>query len=174
MRGSLEEDNEVRETRGWERIRVQIDSGAMGPKEPAKAFEMKDTIMSKRGIGFVAASGSGIKNYREKKIIGHTEDGRGVSLRIQHADAKKVVGSVHKMNVGGNAVVLDGEGSYTQNKEMSEKTTINNEQGQYVMCGWVPVKEGEVAKEMEKVQKGNRFSILATESQDQQVFTRRA
>ncbi len=38
--------SEVRETPGWERIRVQIDSGAtgtVGPKESAKMFEMKET-----------------------------------------------------------------------------------------------------------------------------------
>ncbi len=67
MRGSLTrgEVNEGRETPGWVRIRVQIDSGAIdtvGPKETAKAFKMKDMIMSERGIGFVAAIGSGIKN----------------------------------------------------------------------------------------------------------------
>ncbi len=53
------EVNEVRETPGWERIRVQIDSGAgdtVGPKEIAKTFAMKETIVSKRGIGFVAAN----------------------------------------------------------------------------------------------------------------------
>ncbi len=48
------EVNEVRETPGWEMISVQIDSGAIdtvGPKEIAKAFEMKETAMSKRGNG---------------------------------------------------------------------------------------------------------------------------
>ncbi len=67
------EVNEVRETPGWERIRVQADSGAIDaatPKEIAKAFEMKETIMSRRGIGFPAANGSGIKKYGEKKIVG--------------------------------------------------------------------------------------------------------
>ena len=63
------EVNEVRVLPGWERVRVQIDSGAIdtvGPKEIAKAFEMKETEMSKRGIGYVAANGSSIKNYGEK------------------------------------------------------------------------------------------------------------
>ena len=38
--------------------------------------------MSKRGIGFVAANGSGIKNYGEKRIAGYTDDGEGVSMRV--------------------------------------------------------------------------------------------
>ncbi len=41
------------------------------------------------------------------------------------------------------------------------------------MYAWVPVKEGEVVKETEKVLKGNRFAILAAESEVHQDFTRR-
>ncbi len=50
---------------------------------------------------------------------------------------------------------------------------MNCEQGQYVVYVWVPVKEGEVVKETERVLKGNRFVILATESEVQLDFTRR-
>ncbi len=45
---------------------MQIDTGAIDtvvPKEIAKTFEMKETAMSKRGIGYMAAYESGIKNY---------------------------------------------------------------------------------------------------------------
>ena len=166
------EVNEV--TPGWERDRVQIDSGAIdtvAPKDVARAFEMKETMMSKRGIGFVAANGSSIKNYGEKKIVGYTDDGESVSMRGQCADVKKVLCSVHKMNLGGNVVVLDGAKSYMQHKESGQKTRINYEEGQYVMYLWLPAKEEEVQKETEKVLKGNRFAILAAESE--QVFSRR-
>ena len=104
----------MRETPGWEITRVQIAPGAIdtvGPKETAKAFEMKETITSKRSIGFAAAKGSGIKNHGEKKVVGYAEDGEGVSLRTQCVDAKKALGSVHKVNMGGNVVVMDGERS---------------------------------------------------------------
>ncbi len=50
---------------------------AVGPNQFAKAFEMKATIVSRRGVGFVAANESWIKNYGEK-IIGYVEDGEGV------------------------------------------------------------------------------------------------
>ncbi len=84
-----EEVNEERETPGWQRVRVQIDSGAIDtavPKEIAKAFEMKEAIVSKRGIWFVAACGSGIKKHGEKQIIGYTEEGEAPSLIIKRAD----------------------------------------------------------------------------------------
>ncbi len=71
------EVSEARATPGWERARVQIDSGAIdavGPKEIAKALEIKETEMSKRGTGYVAARGSSIDNYGEKEIVGYTDD----------------------------------------------------------------------------------------------------
>ncbi len=74
-----------------------------------------------------------------------------------------MLGSGHKMNVGGNAVTLDGDKSYVHNKETIKKTRINYEQGQRDICVWVPAKEGEVAKETEKVLTGNCFAILPTE-----------
>ena len=59
------EANAIRATSGWEIIRIQIDPGAIGivgPKEIAGAFAMKETLMSKKGIGYVAANASRIKN----------------------------------------------------------------------------------------------------------------
>ena len=66
-------------------------------------------------------NGSRIKNYCEKKIFGCTDDGEGVSMRVQCADLNKVLCSVHKMNLGGNVVVLDVEKSYMQNKTTMKK-----------------------------------------------------
>ncbi len=60
-----------------------------------------------------------------------------------------------------------------QNNENHRKTRIKYEHGQCVMYVWAPVKEGEVAKATEKVLKGNRFAILAADSEIHQGFTRR-
>ncbi len=51
-----------------------------------------------------------------------------------------------------------------------QKTRIKCEGGQYVAYVWVPSQENEVREESEKILKGNRFAILATESEE--VFTR--
>ena len=94
-------------------------------------------------------------------------------MRIACADVKKALASVHKVNMGGNVIVLDGERGDVQNKETKKRTRINYEHGQCITCVWAPVKEGEVAKETEEVLKGNRFAMLATESEVHQGFTRR-
>ncbi len=47
------EVDEVKETPGWGRIIVQTEAGAIdavGPCDIAKASEMKETIMSRRGV----------------------------------------------------------------------------------------------------------------------------
>jgi hypothetical protein len=72
----------------------------------------------------VAANGSSIKNYGEKRVVGYTEDGEGVSLKITCAEVDKVLGSVHRFNAAGNVVVLDGRSSYMQNKTTGQKTRI--------------------------------------------------
>ncbi len=80
-----EEVRSVSETRGWEKVRVRKDSGAVdmvGPKRVAKAFKTKQTVMTKKGIVYFAANGSSIKNDGEKRIVGHAESGEGLSMSI--------------------------------------------------------------------------------------------
>ena len=58
-----------------------------------------------------------------------------------------------------------------QHKVSGKKTRIEYEDGQYVMYLGVPARREEVKEETEKALKGNRFAIVATESE--QVFSRR-
>ncbi len=51
---------------------------------------------------------------------------------MQRADAKKVLGSAHTMKMGGNAVMLGGGKSYTQNKKTGQETRVKREDGQGV------------------------------------------
>ncbi len=53
-----------------ERIRVQIDSGTIdtvGPKEIAKAFEMKESAMCQRGNGLSEQVGAGSKIMERRR-----------------------------------------------------------------------------------------------------------
>ena len=92
-------------------------------------------------------------------------------MKVQCADVKKVLCSAHKMNLGDNVVVLDGGKSYMQNKESRQRAKIHYEDGQCVMYLWIPSRREEAQEETEKVLKGNRFAILAAESE--QGFSRR-
>ena len=75
-----------------------MDSGAVdtvAPKNVAQKFVLRETPASCRGIGFVAAHGSKIKNYGERKVSGYADDGAAISMRVTCADAHKVLMSVH-------------------------------------------------------------------------------
>ncbi len=149
--------------KGWEKVRLQVDSGAIdpaGPKEIAKAFKMKENEMSKMGLVYVAASGSKIDNNGEKRIVGHV---------------RKVLGSVHKMNLGGSMAALDGNRSYTQNEETGQKTRIEYEEGQRTMYLRAPSNRRSKGEEENETMKGNKFAILAAEKEETtKVSTRRA
>ena len=181
-------NNEVCEVNipGWEKVRVQVDSGAVDtvvPKETAKAFAIKPTDMSKKGIGFIAANGSKIANHGEKKVSGWTDEGAGMSMRMTCADVKKPLCSVYRMNLGGNVVVFDGDRSYMQNKISGQKTRIRCENGQYVFNMWVQASDtadsaGEKRDRFPEVSTSNRFHVLSSDNDDEEknktVFTRRA
>ncbi len=92
-------------------------------------------------------------------------------MRVQCADVKKILFSVHNMNLGGKVVALGRARSYMQHKESGQKTRMNYEEGQYVMCLWLSSKGEVVQSETEKVLKVSRFAILAAASE--QFFARR-
>ncbi len=57
---------------GWERVRVHVDSGAtdtIGPKEIARAFEMKETQMSRKGIGYFGEEDRGLHGRRTTERV---------------------------------------------------------------------------------------------------------
>ncbi len=78
----------------------------------------------------------------------------------------KVLGSVHRFNSGGNVVVLDGRRSYMQNKRTGQKTRIEYENGQYVMYLWIPSTKEAIERGSEKIFKGSRYAVLATENEE--------
>ena len=98
---------------------------------------MHDTIASRSGKCYSAANGSAIKNYGEKKLSGYTLDGSPFSMSVQCADVKRTLGSVYRLNQGGNVVVLDGKDSYMVNKRSGKRIPIKEEHGQFAIYIWV-------------------------------------
>ncbi len=76
---------------------------------------------------------SSIEVFEEERIVGHPDSGEGLSMKIQGTGVETVLGSVRKMNVGSNVVVLDGKRCHVRNKETSQKTRIDYEAGQRVL-----------------------------------------
>ena len=179
-----EVEDEKADHKGWERIRVQIDSGAVdtvGPKSAGRAFPINPTKASKAGKHYIAANGSIIKNHGERVIKGETENCIKVSMPMQVADVKRVLMSTHKMNETGLKVVLDGANSFFVEKRSGKSTPIKYEQGKYHFDIWAPAikttKASSTIRKSEddmdtsevdknKGRKNNQFWILGTDNSD--------
>ena len=103
---------------------------------------------------------------------GVTEAGNQFSMAIQCADVTKTLGSVHRLNQGGNAVIFDGDQSYMIHKATKTITPIKQEHGQFIMHLWV---KDDNPKKTEYQGRGNRFAALIEDNHDDdQSFQRQA
>jgi hypothetical protein len=127
---------------------------------------MHPTKASLAGRGYSAANGTKIKNHGEQILKSRTEDGQQFSMAVQCADVTRTLGSVYRMNQGGNVIVFDGSNSYMVNKKSKKVTPIKQENGQYVMYIWVKDEESKVAAVSREVPTQNRFEALRSSDED--------
>ena len=138
--GERSEIHEVSRDGQWEKICVQVDSGAFDwvtPKSTAAHVAVTQTEASKNGACFSAANGSEIKTYGEKVVTGLVDEGFGMRAKMQVADVKRTLASVMSMNRTGNKVVLDGQNSYVENKKTGRRIRIHIEGNRFVFYLWV-------------------------------------
>jgi hypothetical protein len=143
------------------------------PVNVAPGVKMHDTNASLAGKCYSAANGSPIRNFGEKTLKGYTVDGQPFSMSVQCAEVKRTLGSVYRMNQGGNMVILDGKNSYMVNKKTGARTPIREENGQFAMYIWV--KDPEVnsvampcsVPVKQTVPTCNRFEALAVNGQEE-------
>ena len=153
-------------TPGWERIRIQVDSGAIDtvtPKDTAEGVPTRTAEAATSGKGYMAANGSKIANYGEKRVVGYTDDWTGISMTMQCADVRKTLASVHRMNQGGNQVVLDGKDSYIFHKATGKTTPIEYSDGQYIFHMWVKLHAQAAKADATQILGSNRFAALAVD-----------
>jgi hypothetical protein len=68
-----------------ERSKVQVDSGAidtMAPPDIAAPNVFMKPRMSEAGVGFEATNGSKIESFGEMQVVGYTDEGDSVGIRI--------------------------------------------------------------------------------------------
>jgi hypothetical protein len=115
--------------------KVTIDSGAevsIWPSTHVSWKNVKPTDESERGIGFVAANGSRMKNYGGTQVK-FEKDGKVRAMNFDVTDCKKPLASVAKIVDQGNKVVFDQGESYILNKQTGEKILLERERGTFVM-----------------------------------------
>ena len=115
--------------------KVTIDSGAevsIWPSTHVSWKNVKPRDESERGIGFVAANGSRMKNYGGTQVK-FEKDGEVRAMNFEVTDCKKPLASVAKIVDQGNKVVFDQGESYILNKQTGEKILLERERGTFVM-----------------------------------------
>ena len=127
----------------WERIRVNLDSGAIDwvfTPEAGEPFETKPSIFSRYGINYTAANGTEIENFGQKTLTGYSDEWTPLSVNVQIADVKSNLAAGMKIVEADNRIVLDANGSYIENKKTGDRIQIRHENGCFVFDMWVPAK----------------------------------
>ena len=117
-----------------------MDFGAgetVGPKSIASHIPIVPSPSSTAGISYVAANGTKIANYGEKKLRGLSSNGVPKEMKMQVADVKKLLTAVSAICDSGNKVVFDNEGSYIESKATGQRTQLRRENGVYRFDMWV-------------------------------------
>ena len=119
--------------------KVTIDSGAAESVMPRGMLQREPLVegdAKKAGVRYVAANGSKMDNYGEKRVRFKREGFNGVnSLLFQVTDVGKPRASVSRILDKGNAVIFSRGlgGSYVINDKTGQRIPLVEEKGTFVM-----------------------------------------
>ena len=117
------------------------DSGAgdtVGPEEEFPDYPTVPSPGSKKGLHYVAAGGTKIKNTGQKRVLIFTKERQLRWCTVQIAQVKKTLASVSKNNDYGFEVrYSNSKGSYMEHEKTGEKTMLRRERGVFVLDAWV-------------------------------------
>ena len=153
----------------WVRENAIVDSGTIDTVSGLKHIEkgrLKETIASKKGMNWTAASGDSIKNMGEGAIQGRSNEGIPVDFTTQVGDKiSKMLISVGRTGEAGNMTVFNAdmnalreivkrdkiEEHFFYNKKSGITSKINKEGGLYKYPIWIKrKKEGEMCNTITK------------------------
>ena len=100
----------------WELISLYVDSGATEivlTQNILSMLNLRESLLSKRGVEYEVARGIKTPNMGEKNFIGHTGEGHAKKLTAQVCEVNKALLSVSKLVRAGNKVVFgDTDGGF--------------------------------------------------------------
>ena len=147
---------------------LTIDSGAAEhviPKGWINSIPVTESAGSRRGIHYVAATGTRIPNLGEQRVPFWTPDGVGTSWLFQVAAINKPLVSVVKLNEDGWRVVFDIDFSYLEHKQTGKVIKLRRERGVYIVDAYLE-KDPHTAT-------GLNLNAVAKDKVEAGVFSRR-
>ena len=115
---------------------LTVDSGAADHVIPSgwlKCLEILESIGSRMGVTYVAASGTRTPNQGEQRVGFMTREGSWMEIVFQVARVNKPLLSVSKLIDSEMRVVFDKSGSYIYNKVTGDIVRIKRERGVFVL-----------------------------------------
>ena len=126
---------------GWRKITTVMDSGASdscAPPSLAPEVEIRESVGSRTGQKYNAASGKSLSNLGEKCLHMVTEEGKHTRRTWQIADISRPLSSVRQICKKGNKVIFGMYGGVIQNLETGDETHFGVEDNIYTMSLWIP------------------------------------
>ena len=124
---------------GWRKITTVKDSGASdscAPPSLALDVEIRESVGSRTGQKYNAASGKSLSNLGEKCFHMVTEEGKHTRGTWQIADISRPLRG--KFAKKGNRVIFGMYGGVFQNLETGDETNFCVEDNIYTMSLWIP------------------------------------
>ena len=129
------------EDRGWNRVRVIMDSGAaesVCPRAMAPQFRIEDSLVSRSGVYYTSANGGKIMNLGEQHVPVCLSNGARTICTFQVADVSRPLMSVAKLCEMGNRVLFGTNGGVILNLRTGHATPFQKEEGVYMFDIWIP------------------------------------
>ena len=129
---------------------------------------MEPTQSSKAGINYVAANGTDITNYGQRKIKGYSNEKIPLNVAAQVADVRSNLASAYRMCQAGNRVILDEDGSFIENKKTGKRIKVKMEKGAFEFELWVKkaTEKNKEGNNKKKVTLNNKFEPLGNDDED--------
>jgi hypothetical protein len=118
-------------------------------------------------VNYVAANGTKICNYGERKVKGVNDGWNKVGFAMQVADVNKVLMAVNQMVDAGNAVHFEKDNHHIFNYRTGCRTDMEELNGQYTFDMWVP-NLGNSKKESPIRKPVNSFQALETDDDEEE------
>ena len=120
-----------------QKSKITIDSGAeesVWPIDQVNEDMLVETDASRKGIGFVAANGSKMKNHGAVQVK-FEKGGKPMSMNFHATSVKKPLGAVCRIAERGNIVCFGptAKDNFIKNIETNEKIFMKRERGTYVL-----------------------------------------
>ena len=129
------------EDRGWNKVKVIMDSGAaesVCPRSMAPQFIVHDSIARRAGVYYTSANGGKIMNLGEQHVPVCLSNGARTIATFQVADVSRPLMSVSKLCEMGSRVIFGADGGVILNLRSGEVTPFVRDEGVYTFEMWIP------------------------------------